>query len=82
MIYWFGSDMKSEESDGSLFDKEAYNSDSINQDGFQIDNFILEQLFSASELKISINNLQVATVLQQLLQAATVYWRQIIDSRM
>ena len=73
MIYWFGSDMKSEESDGSLFDKEAYNSDSINQDGFQIDNFILKQLFSASELKISINNLQVATVLQQLLQAATVY---------
>ena len=41
MIYWFGSDMTSEESDGSLFDKEAYNSDSINQDGFQIDTIFL-----------------------------------------
>ena len=41
MIYWFGSDMTSEESDGSLFDKEAYNSDSINQDGFEIDTILL-----------------------------------------
>ena len=38
MIYWFGSDMKSNESDGSIFDQETYNSDSlINEEGFQID---------------------------------------------
>ena len=55
MIYWFGSDMKSEESDGSLFDKETYNSDSINQDGFQIDTILLEQPLSISERAKDIN---------------------------
>ena len=39
--------MTSEENDGSLFDKEAYNSDSINQDGFQNATFLLEHTRAA-----------------------------------
>ena len=61
MIYWFGSDIKSEERDSSLFDKETYNSDSINQDGFQIDTILLEQPLSISERAKDINS-QPATV--------------------